>query len=231
MGAGDDSSCDLARLLAGPVVEAARGLLGARLIRDDGVEARIARIVEVEAYGGPDDLASHARSGPTARNGSMFGPPGRAYVYGVYGTVCCLNVVTGPPGHASAVLLRGAVPLAGADAMRASRVRYAIATRSADRLDPAGAAARLARVPDARLAIGPGNLAAAFDVGRGEDGVDLLDAAGRLRLEVRPGAEPPFVVTASPRVGVAHAGPGWADRPWRFVIAAPKGRLSERNRR
>jgi len=127
-----------------------------------------------------------------------------------------INVVTGPAGIASAVLLRGAVPVTGADAMRAARVRHAIATRSADRFDPAAASARLARVPDDRLAIGPGNLAAAFDVGRGEDGVDLLDPAGSLRLA--PGDGRPFVILATRRVGVAYAGPGWADRPWRFVI-------------
>jgi 3-methyladenine DNA glycosylase Mpg len=92
-------------------------------------------------------------------------------------------------------------------------------TRRADRLDPAAAAARLARVPDARLAAGPGNLAAAFDIERGEDGVDLLDPAGRLRLELRADDGPPFVILTTPRVGVAYAGPGWADRPWRFVIA------------
>jgi DNA-3-methyladenine glycosylase len=91
-------------------------------------------------------------------------------------------------------------------------------TRSADRLDPAAASARLARVPDDRLAIGPGNLAAAFDVGRGEDGIDLLDRAGSLRIEPRHNG-PAFVILATPRVGVTYAGPGWADRPWRFVIA------------
>jgi DNA-3-methyladenine glycosylase len=170
----------------------------------------------VEAYGGPEDRASHARSGRTPRNPAMFASSGVAYVYGVYGTVCCLNVVTGPAGEASAVLLRAVVPVTGADAMRAARARHAIATRRADRLDPVAATARLARIPDARLAVGPGNLAAAFDVERGEDGVDLLDPAGSLRLV--PGDGAPFVILSTPRVGVAYAGPGWADRPWRFVI-------------
>jgi DNA-3-methyladenine glycosylase len=198
-------------------VAAARGLLGALLIRDDRLWVRTGRIVEVEAYGGPEDLASHARSGLTARNASMFGPSGHAYVYGVYGTVCCLNVVTGPTGDAAAVLIRAVDPIAGAEAMRAARVRHAITTRRADRLDPSATAARLARIPDDRLAIGPGNVAAAFDVGRGEDSVDLLDPTGSLRLE--PGDGRAFVIRATARVGVAYAGPGWADRPWRFVIA------------
>jgi DNA-3-methyladenine glycosylase len=207
------------------VVVAARGLLGALLIRDDGLSVRTGRIVEVEAYGGPGDLASHARSGPTARNAAMFAPSGRAYVYGVYGTVRCLNVVTGPAGDPAAILLRAATPIAGADAMRASRVRHAIASRRPERVDPAAAAARLSRVPDARLAVGPGNLAAAFEVGLGDDGVDLLDPAGSLRLAPRADSDPPFGVLSTPRVGVAYAGPEWADRPWRFVIASRRGRV------
>src|SRR5664280_1753360 len=113
--AGGDPPADLLSLLAGDVVDAARGLLGVWLVRGDAASLRIGRIVETEAYGGPEDLASHARFGHTPRNRSMFGPPGHAYVYGVYGTVCCVNVVTGQPGIASAVLLRGAVPLTGAD--------------------------------------------------------------------------------------------------------------------
>ena len=214
---------DLGSLLAGPVVGAALGLLGALLIRDDGRSARIGRIVEVEAYGGREDLASHARSGRTPRNATMFEPAGLAYVYGVYGTVSCLNVVTGPAGSASAVLLRGAIPVSGAGAMRAARIEHAIVSRRADRQDPAAAAARLTRVPDDRLAIGPGNLAAAFSVERADDGLDLLDPAGSLRLQPRPDSDPPFVVLSTPRVGVAYAGRGWADRPWRFVIALQHG--------
>jgi DNA-3-methyladenine glycosylase len=149
----------------------------------------------------------------------MFGAPGRAYVYGVYGMHTCLNVVVGPAGHAAAILLRAATPLAGSDAMRAARVARAIATRRADRRDPSAAAARLAGVPDARLALGPGNLAAAFDVERADDARDLLDPAGTLRLEPRPDTEASLAIVSLPRVGVAYAGPGSADRPWRFVIA------------
>ncbi len=213
------SGSPLRDLLAGSVLEAARGLLGARLLRDDGTSLRVGQIVEVEAYDGPEDLASHARFGPRSRAATMFGPPGRAYVYRVYGMHTCLNVVVGPPGRPAAVLLRAARPLAGVEAMRAARVARAIATRHVDRDAPDAATRRLGRVADARLATGPGNLAAAFGVDATHDGLDLLVANAPLRLEPRPGDEP-VAILAGPRIGVAYAGPGWADRPWRFRLAA-----------
>jgi DNA-3-methyladenine glycosylase len=179
---------------------------------------RAGLIVEVEAYAGPEDRASHARFGPSSRAASMFAAAGRAYVYGVYGMHTCLNVVVGSPGDPAAVLLRACTPVSGAEAMRAARLGRAIETRSADRSDPAAAAARLARLPASRLAVGPGNLAAAFGVTRADDGTDLLDPAGSLRLEPRRADAPPLAITAHPRVGVAYAGPGWADRLWRFAI-------------
>jgi len=89
----------------------ARALLGKVLVHRDGGVRRAARIVETEAYHGPRDRASHARSGPTPRAAIMFGPPGVAYVYLIYGLSHCLNVVTGPEGFPSAVLLRAAEPL------------------------------------------------------------------------------------------------------------------------
>jgi DNA-3-methyladenine glycosylase len=91
----------------------ARALLGKTLVHVEGGIRRAARIVETEAYHGPDDLASHARFGPTRRAAIMFGPPGRAYVYLIYGTSHCMNVVTGPEGFPSAVLLRAAEPMEG----------------------------------------------------------------------------------------------------------------------
>jgi len=96
-------------------VDVARDLLGKTLVHvSRGVEY-VGRIVEVEAYLGPHDLASHSSRGLTARTGVMFGPPGHAYVYLVYGIHCCMNVVTGPDGHASAVLIRAVEPVKNAE--------------------------------------------------------------------------------------------------------------------
>ena len=190
-------------------------------MRQDPRGTRIGRIVEVEAYAGPEDRASHARFGRTARTATMFAAAGSAYVYGVYGMHTCLNVVVGPAGEAAAVLVRAVEPLAGIEAMRAARLARAVATRSADRADPSAAAARITLLPAARLAAGPANVAAAFGVTRDDDGRDLLDPAGTLRLEPAPPGEPTSAVRATPRVGVAYAGPGWADRPWRFVEVGP----------
>lgn len=177
------------------------------------------RIVEVEAYGGPEDRASHARFGRTLRTSAMFGPPGRAYVYRIYGMHTCLNVVTGPDGSASAVLLRAVEPLAGVALMRRARTARAIATRRADRADPGAAERRIAALAPGRLTAGPAMLAAAFDVDAADDGRDLLDPRSPLRLQAAPPG-PPLAIRATPRIGVDHAGPGWADRPWRFVAGA-----------
>ena len=172
-------------LLAGDTLDAARALLGALLVRDPdraGGARRSGRIVEVEAYVGQDDRASHARMGPTPRNRVMFGPPGVAYVYLVYGHACA-NVVTGPAGYPAAVLLRSVVPLEGSDAMRAARVARAIGYRRPTGRTPRPPRPgwRGCRMPGSRL--GPANLAAAFGVERSANGLDLLDPASPLRLE------------------------------------------------
>ena len=199
-------------VLAGTSLEAARALLGARIVRDaapgDGpAEPRVGRIVEVEAYVGPEDRASHARMGRTRRNAVMFGPPGVAYVYLVYGMHHCLNVVTEAEPRPAALLIRAVEPITGLAAMHAAR----IAARH-PRTRPAP------RVRDARLAAGPGLVAAAFSIDRSHSGLYLCDPASPLRLEARPASEPPPVVEATRRVGIAYAGEPWVSVPWRFVV-------------
>jgi DNA-3-methyladenine glycosylase len=192
-------------------------------VRDDATGRRVARIVEVEAYLGPDDQASHARFGPTDRNRVMFGPAGIAYVYLVYGMYDCLNVVTGPLDAAGAVLIRAVEPLAGIERMREDRLTVARRRRAVrDEAAIAVARDRLARVPVHRLASGPGLVAAAFGLDRSWTGTDLCDPAGALRLEPATVAgETPEApaIRATPRIGVDYAGTAWAARPLRFTLA------------
>jgi len=174
-----------------PAAEVAPDLLGAILLYD-APDGRVAgRIVEVEAYQGPEDRAAHSWHGRTPRNAVMFGPPGHLYVYLVYGIHCCANIVCGPGGKPEAVLLRAAAITVGADLARRRR----------------------GEVPVERLASGPGNLAAAFGIDRSLNGSDLL--AGPIRLARGPR---PARIVRTPRVGVDYAGP-WASRPLRYLIA------------
>jgi DNA-3-methyladenine glycosylase len=203
-----------------PSVDAARAILGATLVRVDPRGRRAGRIVEVEAYAGPEDLASHARVGRTARNAVMFGRPGIAYVYLVYGMHDCLNVVTGPADSANALLIRAVAPIDGVGLMRADRLAWLGAHRR--RIEPAAIAReaeRLERLPDTRLASGPGLVAAAFGIDRSATGTDLLDPTSSLRLEGPFEAVAADAIETGPRIGVAYAGPPWAELPWRFAIA------------
>ncbi|MBE7325213.1 DNA-3-methyladenine glycosylase [Nocardioides sp. Y6] len=147
-------------------------------------------LTEVEAYEGADDPASHAFRGSTRRNAVMFGPAGHAYVYRSHGIHWCLNVVTGPDGVASAVLLRAGQVVDGQDLARSRR--------GAD-------------VAERALARGPGNLARALGL-TGEDDGTPLDGP---RLLLAPAPSPPSEVTSGPRVGVTLA----ADVPWRWWVA------------
>ena len=175
------------------------------------------RIVEVEAYIGQEDPASHARIGRTARNAVMFGPPGAAYVYLVYGMHHCLNVVTEPEGRAAAVLIRAVEPLAGIDAMRAARVGAADARRGRGAQTAELSSRRIEALPAARLASGPGLVCAAFSVARTDDGLDLCDPDSDLRLEIAAGDEP-LLVTTGPRIGIDYAPEPWLSKPWRFFV-------------
>ena len=180
----------------------------------------VARIIEVEAYIGESDRASHARFGPTPRNRIMYGPPGHAYVYLVYGMHDCLNVVTEPVGVPAALLIRAVEPTRGRGC-HAHRPRAASRTGSSRAGRP--------NVPNGqppdwigsrthRLADGPGLVTAAFGIDVGWTGMDLCDPHSPLRIEARPATES-VVVVASPRVGIDYAGSPWTERPWRFTIA------------
>jgi len=205
---------ELRTVLAGPTLDAARELLGARLVRDDPAGLRIARIVELEAYIGEEDRASHARFGRTARNEVMYGRPGIAYVYLVYGMHDCLNIVTEPVDRPAALLVRAVEPLVGLDLMRERRTARAAARRRSG----TPAVERERPVPDIRLGSGPGLVCAILDIDRSLTGVDLLDRNAPLHLERRPSAEPLPAFLATPRVGVGYAGTAWAARPWRLSV-------------
>lgn len=182
---------------ARPALDVAHDLIGLVLVRrmPDGV--RLAgRIVEAEAYTGPDDLACHAAKGRTARNAVMFGPPGHAYIYFVYGMHWCLNLVNEHDGFPAAVLLRSLEPLDGVDAIRANRPK--------------------AR-KDTDLMSGPARLCQALAVDGALNGADLCTPDAALFVEDRGLAS--CAVATAPRVGVDYAGE-WAARPYRFYDAA-----------
>jgi DNA-3-methyladenine glycosylase len=206
-----------AALFARPTLEVAGAVLGWRLVRvDPEGDRRVGRIVEVEAYIGEGDLASHARFGPTERNRVMYGPPGRAYVYLVYGMHDCLNIVTEPVGSPAALLVRAVEPLDGVARMRDARERR---LRARSRRAARGDAATPTPVPVHRLAAGPGLVCAAFDLDRSLTGADLLDPSATVHLAPPPPGEAPPEIVRGPRVGVAYAGDRWAAVPWRFAIA------------
>ena len=207
-----------ASILDQPTLEAARALLGWRLVRDDDTGRRVGRIVELEAYIGEGDLASHARFGRTARTEVMYGPPGRAYVYLVYGMHDCLNIVTEPDGRPAALLVRAIEPLEGADLMRAARTERT-RRRRAGGPAPLGPAVVGAGAPDARLGAGPGLVCACFGLDRSLTGHDLLAPEAEIRIEPPPADERPPRIETGPRVGIAYAGEPWTSRPWRFAIA------------
>lgn len=185
--------------LRGPVLSVAPALLGC-VISHTTPEGTVAvRLTEVEAYDGPGDPGSHARAGLTPRTAVMFGPPGRAYVYFTYGMHWCLNVVTGPDGSASGVLLRGGEVVGGVDL---ARTRRPAARRDVD------------------LARGPARLANALGVGGGSRGADVV-SGGPLRLlgtAPEPGSTAGEVL-AGPRTGVSGPGGDGERYPWRFHLA------------
>ena len=167
-------------------LEVARDLLGKRLVWQNEDGRRSAKIVEVEAYIGQEDPACHAAPGPTKRNQVMFGPPGHAYIYLIYGMYNCLNFVTEAEGFGAAVLIRAAEPDDGIDIMR--------------RHSP--------RLPDHSLLSGPGKLCRAFGLTTENTGLDLTTS----NLQVRDTRAGPVEVCSSPRIGISRG----IKREWRF---------------
>lgn len=206
-------------------LEVARDLLGKLIVRrlDDGL--RIARIVETEAYL-PDDPASHSYRGPTPRSRIMFGPPGHAYVYLIYGMHHCLNTVTEAEGRGGAVLIRAAEPLHGLEAMW--RARFPETAAPAGITDPGGPAEPRDLAPDprlaARIASGPGKLCRALDVRHDrENGLPLDDGALVIAREVTDGrihfaALEDLDLVADERIGISTA----AHQPWRFTVSGSR---------
>lgn len=188
----------------------ARDLLGRHLVRDRGTPDEVVlRITETEAYGGPEDTASHCRAGRTARNAPMWGPPGHAYVYVCYGLHQMLNLVTGEEGHGQAVLIRSCEPVSGLEIVRARR----------------------GGLEGPALLTGPGKVGAALGLDRSFSGHALFEPGA---LEAHAGVGIDELVVGA-RVGVDYARPRDRDALLRFAIAGSRWvsarRLLDRPRR
>jgi DNA-3-methyladenine glycosylase len=178
--------------LAGTPLEVAAQLLN--LVLASGETS--GRIVEVEAYDGANDRASHAFRGRTDRNATMFGPPGLMYVYFTYGMHYCANVVCRPEGVAGAVLIRALEPLTGLGVMRARRGR---------------------EEPVHRICAGPAKLCQALGITRADDGIDLLVAASKVRL-LDDGVAPPKIVDKRPRIGLSVRTEAARELTWNLSV-------------
>jgi DNA-3-methyladenine glycosylase len=182
---------------ARPVLSVARDCIGKHLIHDTAAGRLVGRIVEAEAYRGPEDRAAHSFGGRrTARTEVMFGPPGYAYVFLVYGLHWHFNLVTTAPGAPHAVLIRALEPLEGLELMAERR---ALPAR------------------ERALTNGPGKLCHAFAIDRSAYGADLT--RGPLFLSEGRSEGPRQRVLRAPRIGIDYAGE-WATRPWRFYDPA-----------
>ena len=187
---------------AGHPRHVARKLLGKILVRENRDSRLTARIVEVEAYLGEEDPAAHAAAGRTLRNSVLFGPPGHAYVYFIYGNHYCLNVSCEPEGKAGGVLFRAVEPLTGIEEMARAR----------------GMELRdLSDLPEKdwpKLTSGPGRMSEAFGITRSRDNdCDLTSPASSLWIgEDRYRARN---ILATPRIGITKA----AELPLRYIIA------------
>ncbi|RMG48518.1 MAG: DNA-3-methyladenine glycosylase [Acidobacteria bacterium] len=178
---------------AQPTVEVAKQLLGKYLVHHTEKGPRLGRIVETEAYVGPEDRASHASRGKTKRTAIMFGPPGFAYVYVIYGMYHCLNVVTEREGYPAAVLIRAVEPVLSDDEQQLGKSDPSIF----------------------RLANGPGKLCRYMGIDRSLNGADLCGS--ELYIEDWGESVHPEDIVATTRIGVEYAGE-WKQKPWRFYV-------------
>ncbi|HTT62834.1 MAG TPA: DNA-3-methyladenine glycosylase [Bryobacteraceae bacterium] len=167
-------------------VEVARGLLGKILVHHE----TSGKIVETEAYLGSDDLAAHSARGITNRTRVIFGPPGHAYVYFIYGMYECLNLVAEPAGKPGCVLIRALEPVEGIETMRRRR--------------PAAHSFH-------QLTSGPGRLTLALGITRAQNGVDVTRGCLTVRT---PQQDEPFEIDVTPRIGIRQC----ADWPLRFAV-------------
>ncbi len=177
--------------------QAARGLLGQRLVRVVDGQRVSGLILETEAYDGESDQACHARSGRTERNAMMYGAAGHAYVYFTYGMHWMLNCVCGPVGYPAAVLLRAILPLEGLDFI----------------------AARRSGIAEKLWCDGPAKLTKALSIDKDQNGADLCSPKDEIFIEKGPEI-PEKDVQRTPRIGIQYAGEPWLSQPWRFVVSA-----------
>ena len=203
-----------------PVLEAARLLLGMRLVRQEGGQRLAGVIVETEAYGHEEDQGCHCRSGRTARTQVMYGPPGRAYIYFNSGMHWLFNVVVQPEGLPAAVLVRSLFPLEGVQEMIARRAGKAgNPARGAVERPGAKPAPGPHRPPfDYRsLTGGPAKLCQALGITGALNGTDLCSPTAELFIELGEGI-PDQAVTLSPRVGLNTVSEPWKSLPWNFRV-------------
>ncbi len=180
-----------------PVQQAAKALLGQRLVRSSGRERIAGIILETEAYDGENDQACHARSGLTERNRMMYESGGRAYVYFTYGMHWMLNCVCAPAGYPAAVLIRAILPVENIDFIQRRREG----------------------IPEKNWCDGPAKLTKALEIDRRLNGADLCDARSGLFIE--KGFEiPDELVRQTARIGIQYSGEPWVSVPWRFVVSA-----------
>jgi len=184
-----------ASFYARDTVITARDLIGKRLVRQEG-ERRIAgMIVETEAYRGEEDLACHCRAGETPRTKIMYGPPGRAYVYFVYGMHWLLNFVTEKEGYPGAVLIRGIQPEEGLDLINKRRNGR----------------------PQKQWTNGPAKLCQAFGINGEMNGIDTCSENAIVFIEENMDI-PPRLVQKTPRIGLDAVPEPWKSKPWRFIV-------------